>query len=148
MHHEVAPGFGAVLRVPIGCNEVALGCSGMLQWSSGAQHRAAPGSAGGRRRVAQGVQGRSDSSAANRRSGRNKEGVVMLRPTPLRGGAEPVRCSQSGGGVGERRSTRGWVSGDVTGGDSPSEAAPPGTTVGVQGAGQDSYFRAQSPNSP
>lgn len=96
MHHEVAPGFGAVLRVPIGCNEVALGCSGMLQWSSGAQHRAAPGSAGGRRRVAQGVQGRSDSSAANRRSGRNKEGVVMLRPTPLRGGGgastvQPIR---------------------------------------------------------
>lgn len=148
MHHEVAPGFGAVLRVPIGCNEVALGCSGMLQWSSGAQHRAAPGSAGGRRRVAQGVQGRSDSSAANRRSGRNKEGVVMLRPTPLRGGGRSQYGAANQAAV--------WGSGEARGGGSlvtsregiPPARQPPRTTVGVQGAGQDSYFRAQSPNSP
>lgn len=34
--------------------------------------------------------------------------------------------------MGERRSTRGWVSGDVTGGDSPSEAAPPAPPLGYK----------------
>lgn len=34
-------------------------------------------------------------------------------------------------------------------GDSPSEGAPPpGTLIGIQGAGQECYFRAQSPTSP